>query len=408
MSKASGPPMGGLRRAAGALLASALVALAVPAGAAPPRHEQTKQELKRTQRQVQALQADLGDARAHAEQVQAELTAITTQISQVTTQIEGLQAAIDETERGIEEATREVRRLQTRLDQRARSAYIEGPAGALALIFEADSLSDLSDRLTFIDILSRDDADLTAGIQTEKRRLIDQEANLDEYKDKEIELRKSLQGQQAVLLDKQAEAQAAQLAYAEKLDEAKSLAQQLGKTYERQLAAYVARQAALSSPASPGGAPVSEDGTNVGPVPGADGPLYACPVDAPRSYIDDFGAPRVGHTHQGNDIFAEYGTPIRAPFSGTAEEGSDGLGGNVVHVYSDSGSDYVYNAHLSDFAGVDGAHVEPGDLIGFVGDSGNAAGTPPHDHFEYHPGGGSAVSPYVYLNEVCGVGGSGA
>jgi murein DD-endopeptidase MepM/ murein hydrolase activator NlpD len=115
----------------------------------------------------------------------------------------------------------------------------------------------------------------------------------------------------------------------------------------------------------------------------------------------------VGHTHQGNDIFAATGTPIHAPFEGTAEEGYDGLGGVVVHVYGSANADYVYNAHLVKHAGVDGQHVKPGDIIGFVGNTGNAAGTPPHDHFEYHPGGGSAVSPYVYLNEVCGVGGAG-
>jgi murein DD-endopeptidase MepM/ murein hydrolase activator NlpD len=80
----------------------------------------------------------------------------------------------------------------------------------------------------------------------------------------------------------------------------------------------------------------------------------------------------------------------------------------VVHVYSSNGSgDYVYNAHLSKHAGVNGAHVQPGQLIGYVGNTGNAVGTSPHDHFEYHPGGGSAVSPYIYLNEVCGVNGAG-
>ena len=127
----------------------------------------------------------------------------------------------------------------------------------------------------------------------------------------------------------------------------------------------------------------------------------------PRSDLDAVGVPRVGHTHQGNDIFAAAGTPIHAPFAGTAEEGTDGLGGIVVHVYASANADYVYNAHLIQHAGVDGQQVKPGDVIGYVGNTGNAAGTPPHDHFEYHPGGGSAVSPYVYLNEVCGVGGAG-
>ena len=144
---------------------------------------------------------------------------------------------------------------------------------------------------------------------------------------------------------------------------------------------------------------------NIGPPLSADGPFFWCPVDAPRSYIDDFGFPRVGHTHQGNDIFAPSGTPIRAPFNGIAREGSGGLGGLYVYVDADANADYVYNAHLSRFAGVSGQHVTKGQVIGYVGQTGNAASTPPHNHFEYHPGGGSAVSPYLYLNEVCGVGG---
>jgi murein DD-endopeptidase MepM/ murein hydrolase activator NlpD len=83
------------------------------------------------------------------------------------------------------------------------------------------------------------------------------------------------------------------------------------------------------------------------------------------------------------------------------------LGGLYVYVDADANADYVYNAHLSRFAGVNGQHVTKGQLIGYVGQTGNAASTPPHNHFEYHPGGGSAVSPYLYLNEVCGISGRG-
>ena len=111
-------------------------------------------------------------------------------------------------------------------------------------------------------------------------------------------------------------------------------------------------------------------------------------------------------------MFAQVGTPIVAPFDGTAIATPNGLGGNAVIVYGPEG--YVYNAHLSAYGKL-GA-VKMGTVVGYVGNTGDAMGGPYHDHFEWHPatlpgrpwaspfGFGEvdgAVDPYPYLEAVC-------
>ncbi len=124
------------------------------------------------------------------------------------------------------------------------------------------------------------------------------------------------------------------------------------------------------------------------------------PVDGPVWYQDDFGAPRaVDGGHTGNDIFARRGTPLVAVQDGTiAELRYRSLGGNSFHLVNAEG-DYFYYAHLMRYAaGIqEGSPVMAGQVLGYVGNTGNAITTPPHLHFEIHPGGGSSVDPYPYL-----------
>jgi len=129
-------------------------------------------------------------------------------------------------------------------------------------------------------------------------------------------------------------------------------------------------------------------------------PLQRCPVAGTPVVSDNFGVIREmpgtpRHIHQGNDIMAQTGTPIVAPFDGKAVAGQNYLGGQSVHVYGAAG--YVYNAHLSSYGKL-GA-VKAGDVIGYVGITGNA--TAPHNHFEWHPGDGPAVDPFQFLAVVC-------
>jgi murein DD-endopeptidase MepM/ murein hydrolase activator NlpD len=134
---------------------------------------------------------------------------------------------------------------------------------------------------------------------------------------------------------------------------------------------------------------------------------FVFPVGEPHAFGDSFGAPRMmgskyEHAHQGTDIMAPHGTPLLACERGLITEmGADVLGGTKLWLKGESGT-YYYYAHLSAFAEglAVGDVVEAGDLVGLVGDTGNARGGAPHLHFEIHPDGGAAVNPYPLLKVV--------
>jgi murein DD-endopeptidase MepM/ murein hydrolase activator NlpD len=129
----------------------------------------------------------------------------------------------------------------------------------------------------------------------------------------------------------------------------------------------------------------------------------ACPIGEPRHFTDTWGAPRLGgRSHKGVDIFADIGIPLYAYQAGTVRLTSSSLGGTSLWVTSDAG-DAFYYAHLSGYApGVaSGARVEVGQVVGFNGNTGNARTTPPHLHWEVHPGGGDAVNPTPYAQAAC-------
>lgn len=110
--------------------------------------------------------------------------------------------------------------------------------------------------------------------------------------------------------------------------------------------------------------------------------------------------------HRGTDIFAPAGSPVLAVDDGRVTRGTDPKGGIVLELNADDGTRYFY-AHLSGFPQgpqLVRGKVRAGDVIGFVGTTGNAAGKPPHLHFEVHPGGArgpaSAVDPFPLLVDV--------
>ena len=129
-------------------------------------------------------------------------------------------------------------------------------------------------------------------------------------------------------------------------------------------------------------------------------------IAGPASWVDTWGAPRYGpapgqvRTHEGQDVFCDYGDPVLAPEAGTVDFSDGGLGGTTARVYRPDGS-YWYLTHLSDVNDETfaiGDQVESGDVIGYCGNSGNAATTAPHVHFGWYGAGGvDARNPMRWL-----------
>jgi murein DD-endopeptidase MepM/ murein hydrolase activator NlpD len=135
---------------------------------------------------------------------------------------------------------------------------------------------------------------------------------------------------------------------------------------------------------------------------------YVFPVYGPATFGDSFGAPRpdiVSGWHHGEDIFAPKGTPLLAVADGTVHTvGWNEIGGWRLWLRDSQGNEFYY-AHLSAYSplAVEGRHVGAGDVLGFLGDSGDADGGLPHLHFEIHPaplaglGYDGVVAPYTFL-----------
>lgn len=383
----------GLRRRWGAL-AGAVLALAL---LTLPATADTKSELASARERLSALEQDIRAERSDLARLQSEADAMATRVEEAVGRLEEIQGELQDTQVSLARATAHLQVVQDLFNARARDIYMQGPASDLNFFLGAGSMGDLSDRLEYASVLSQADADLATKVQ-----------NLSDQLSTAVGAQKELLARQADAVDElnrqmdalnakfQAQERAVD-AIAAKQAEAERIVAGLQKKYRAELAALI-------SPAITGG--------GGGAISGV---LQACPVGQPRAISNGFGAPRYGggyHLHAGNDIMAPTGTPIYAPFDGVARSSYDGLGGNAVYVTGAAG--YVYNAHLSGFSANSNGSVQAGEVIGYVGSTGDTS--TPHDHFEWHPNVipsgwpaspygysviGDAVNPYPVLAAVC-------
>jgi murein DD-endopeptidase MepM/ murein hydrolase activator NlpD len=272
----------------------------------------------------------------------------------------------------------------TDLRDRARllvlEAYTSGGRNLVTSAFTAESIQELiTTQALYDEATTRDlnQLDQLAAVSRQMDRLTDELT----VKEAEVEL---LRAEHQIVVER-LEADQVRATKAHSDAEAK-----YSETYKKYKAELARKAAAAAARKSGGAAGIGGQTRGV-----------ACPVAGHSYFINSWGYPRSGgRTHKGTDMMAAYGTPLVAMNSGTVRVNSHYQGGRQVYVNGDDGVTYYY-AHMSKWASglSTGQRVNKGQTIGFVGDSGNARGTP-HLHLGMIAG-GIYANPYPTVRAAC-------
>lgn len=325
---------------------------------------------------VPAAPAAAADPTKARQAAQERADAAARRLSQAETALARARIGLAEVEARIGEAEGRIAALQSTVKALSVNSYMRGGAGP-PTPFQVDLGATARGQALarYVTLGNTQALDQWRSSRQDLARAQDEQASqLEEQRQAAAELRRVKVAAYAEL-DK--------LAAAERAYQAKLAAQAAA----RQAASRQAAAAARSSRAAPSGV--------TGVIASGE---WVCPVQGPHSFTNDWGAPRAGgRSHQGTDMMARMGTPVVAPVAGTVTHRSVRLGGRSFFLQGSDGVTY-FGTHLSGYAS-SGA-VAAGTVIAYVGDDGDARGTP-HLHFEIHPGGGGAVNPYPTLRQYC-------
>lgn len=307
-----------------------------------------------------------------AAQLKARLDALQAQTRKAGSRYSSAYWRLDETEvrltktnRRLAATRKKLAASKKRLNMRANGMYRRSDLGSVELLLGSSSFQQMVMRLEFIQRVGEADAHAVAEVKALQSKLLSERKELSSQRKQRSRDVKRLRAEKDRLNKK------------------------LG-SLEREFRRVKAQlDAARSGGRRPSG---------VASVAGPNGMVF--PVVGSYYYANTWGASRSGgrRRHKGTDIMARHGTPCVAVLSGTVTSKTGGLGGKTIWLRADNGWAFYY-AHLQGFA-VTSGRVKAGQIIGYVGSTGNASGGAPHLHFQIHPGGGAPVNPYPYLRRM--------
>jgi|1186.fasta_scaffold49441_1 murein DD-endopeptidase MepM/ murein hydrolase activator NlpD len=303
-----------------------------------------------------------------------------------------LQDDADLTRKAIAAARVQQEQLLSLVRDRAVQLYVRAGSAGFEVFQETDDVLDASRRVTLAAVASEGDDAVVGQLRAATDDLHAREHSLADDIASAKDVSADLHAQEEDLQHAVADAQRAEQQLRVRLE-----AERRADEYDA-IVARAHNAANASQPTGDGASTSTDDGP--GQIIGRGD--WVCPVQGGVSFTDTFGAPRGnGRTHKGVDMFAAIGTPLVAVVSGSVFFQSDTLGGLAAYVQGVDGNTYYY-AHLVDYVG-GGRSVSAGELIGHVGNTGDASDAPPQLHFEIRPGGpnGIAIDPYPTVAAHC-------
>jgi murein DD-endopeptidase MepM/ murein hydrolase activator NlpD len=398
MSSKNRPALAALPAAAAALVALLVAAPAAPAEELQSKLEEKEAKLSKVEERQGVLTSTISGYGDRIERLTAEVAALRTAEDAVRTRLAAKQAELNSAVEELDTAKEHLAVVRARLKRalvalrdRLVAMYEAGTPDVLGVILSADGYEQLVEQSEYLErIHGMDEAvvgrvrDLRNQVQNSVARLRSAKNRIEAArdaiaaeKDALVSARQAVQGRQAKLVATRAEREQALAkidSHAEELhDEVASL--------QGEIAAQLSGYGSSPLPAGP-------------IVPGASGSGLIWPVSG--AVVSTFG-PRWGRMHEGIDIAAPAGTPIRASASGSVillqGEAESGGYGNFTCLEHGGGLQTCY-AHQSSYAVGSGQSVSQGDIIGYVGCTGHCYGD--HLHFEVRVY-GAPTDPLGYL-----------
>ena len=377
-----------------ALAVTAFLVLPMPGSSAPlsSRIEEKREQIDKKKAQEGVLSTTIQRFDTRIDAIQGEITETERRLSRVQSSLDHQKEKLLEVRNKLEEARDRLERLRSELDTARRvlaarlvEIYKADSPDALTVILSADGFGDLLERAEFLDRISDQDRQITDRVRGLRDTARDQAVQLADLEQQEQLAAERIlrERDQIAAVEEELVGARDQLASA-RADKRGALAQVRDSRVRAQedLASLEREQARVQA--------ALQGSPSAGPIKQGSGQLI-WPING--SFTSPFGM-RWGRLHAGIDIAAPEGTPIRAADSGgVVLMGWVGGYGNYTCVQH-TGSMSTCYAHQSSFGTSNGASVSQGQVIGYVGNTGNSFGA--HLHFEVRIN-GSPVDPMGYL-----------